>query len=386
MDKGVNSGITVDGDSTPYTFVVGEAEFRNEGDLINTDYEKLYARKFTFTVAGGFDGWDIYRGSRTNTNQYHAHMPLADSGINSGIFKNAPQDNDDDGLTSDYYAYWEAIRTFANPEATNINIFATPGIDLVDNSTLIDGTIEMIENERADSLYFPTLPDNYIGGLYSAEEVVDLIDGRFDSNYSATYYPWVQVDDIENSVLIWLPPTRDVVRNVALTDNISFPWFAVAGLNRGDVKAIRARKELTLPERDILYENRINPIITIPSEGIKIWGNKTLQVDETALNRVNVRRLLLQARKLISAVSLRLIFDQDDAVVRAEFYKLVNPILDNIRAQRGLYDFKIEVSDDPEDYDRNTLHGIIYIKPTKALEFIQIDFVVSNTGASFDAV
>jgi len=380
------SGITVDGDSTPYTFVAGNALFRNEGDLQGTDYEKLYARKFTFTVAGGFDGWDVYRSHRTNTNNYRAHMPLAESGILRGIFSNRPQDNDEDGLTSDYYAYWEAIRTFANPESTNINIFATPGIDLIDNPSLIDDTIEMVENERADSAYFPTLPDNDITHVYSPEEVVDLIDGRFDSNYSAIYYPWVQIDDIENNVLIWLPPTRDVVRNVALTDNISFPWFAVAGLNRGDVKAVRARNELTLTQRDALYENRINPLITIPSEGLKIWGNKTLQVDETALNRLNVRRLLLQARKLISAVSLRLIFEQNDAVVRAQFLKLVNPILDNIRAQRGLYDFKIEVSDDPEDFDRNTLHGIIYIKPTKALEYVQVDFVVTNTGASFDAI
>ena len=138
----------------------------------------------------------------------------------------------------------------------------------------------------------------------------------FDSNYSCTYYPWVQINDSENNVLIFVPPTRDVVRNIALTDNIAFPWFAVAGVQRGDVDAIQARKKLTQADRDLLYAARINPITTFTSDGIKIWGNKTLQVADTALNRINVRRLLLQARKLISAVAIRLLFEQNDTIVR----------------------------------------------------------------------
>jgi phage tail sheath protein FI len=249
---------------------------------------------------------------------------------------------------------------------------------------LIESAIEMIEEERADSLYIMTTPDTGNGAELSVQDAVDIVDNAgLDTNYSCTYWPWVQINDTENNVLIYVPPTRDVVRNIALTDNIAFPWFAVAGVQRGDVDAIKARKKLTLAERDLLYENRINPIATFTSDGIKIWGNKTLQVKESALNRINVRRLLLQARKLISAVSIRLLFEQNDSVVRNQFLGLVNPILDNIRSERGLTDFRVVLSNSPEDIDRNQLTGQIFLKPTRALEFIQLEFVIMNTGASF---
>jgi phage tail sheath protein FI len=171
-----------------------------------------------------------------------------------------------------------------------------------------------------------------------------------------------------------------------LTDNIAFPWFAVAGVQRGDVDAIKARVKLTLGERDTLYENRINPIATFASEGIKIWGNKTLQVKESALDRINVRRLLLQARKLISAVAIRLLFEQNDDIVRNQFLSLVNPILDNIRSERGLTDFRVVLDSSPESIDRNELLGRIFLKPTRALEFICVEFNIVPTGASFDDI
>jgi hypothetical protein len=236
----------------------------------------------------------------------------------------------------------------------------------------------MVEQDRADSLYIMTTPDMASGSLMTVDDVVGNLDGSFDSNYSCTYWPWIQIDDAENNVFVYVPPTRDVVRNIALTDNIAFPWFAVAGIQRGDVNAVKARKTLTLAERDALYANRINPIATFTSDGIKIWGNKTLQVKETALNRINVRRLLIQARKLISAVAVRLLFEQNDSVV--------SPILDNIRTERGLTDFRVVLSNDPEDIDRNQLTGQIFLKPTRSLEFIQVEFVIMNTGASFDNI
>jgi len=330
----------------------------------------------------------IFRTRRSNLDSFIINGVNGVKGTTSGAFVNRTLSNGDLGINSDYYAYLEAIWTFKNPEAVNVNIFATPGIDNMDNSNLIEATIEMVEEDRADSLYIMTTPDTSGDGttVMEAEEVVDFLDGMYDSNYSCTYWPWIQVDDTENNVYIWMPATRDVVRNIALTDNIAFPWFAVAGIQRGDVDAIQARKKLTLSERDTLYEGRINPIATFTTDGIKIWGNKTLQVKDTALNRINVRRLLLQARKLISAVSIRLLFEQNDAVVRNQFLALVNPILDNIRAQRGLVDFRVVLSNDPEDIDRNQLTGQIFLKPTRALEFIQLEFVIMNTGASFDNI
>lgn len=372
--------------SPVFLFDVGAAEFRTEAGLLNGPYEKVYARKFTMVPYGGFDGWDVYRTRRSNTDRFTINGTYGAAGLTSGAFQNRTLTNGDLGINSDYYAYLEAIWTFRNPEAVNINVFATPGIDAFDNTNLVEESIEMIETERADSLYILTTPDYYDGSVLTVEDVADNMDGMYDSNYSCTYWPWIQIQDAENNVLIWVPPTRDVVRNIALTDNIAFPWFAVAGIQRGDVDAIQARKRLTLSERDTLYENRINPIATFTSDGIKIWGNKTLQVKETALNRINVRRLLLQARKLISAVSIRLLFEQNDSVVRNQFLSLVNPILDNIRAERGLTDFRVVLSNDPEDIDRNQLTGQIFLKPTRSLEFIQIEFVIMNTGASFDNI
>jgi hypothetical protein len=373
--------------SPVYKFETGCCSFQNDFQLQGTDYEKLYSRKFTFAPFGGFDGWDPYRTRRTNTDPYLINGTKGSAGLINGTFANRTLSNGDPGITSDYYAYLEAIWTFKNPEATNINVFATPGIDTFSNTNLIEESIEMVEQDRADSLYIVTTPDTDVAGdVLTVEDVTDQLSGEFDSNYTCTYWPWIQINDAENNVYIYVPPTRDVVRNIALTDNIAFPWFAVAGVQRGDVDAIKARVKLTLGERDVLYENRINPIATFASEGIKIWGNKTLQVKESALDRINVRRLLLQARKLISAVAIRLLFEQNDDIVRNQFLSLVNPILDNIRSERGLTDFRVVLDSSPESIDRNELNGRIFLKPTRALEFICVEFNIVPTGASFDDI
>jgi phage tail sheath protein FI len=290
-----------------------------------------------------------------------------------------------DNGNSDYYAYLDAINTFANPEAVDINVFATPGINFRDHSSLVNQAIDMIENDRADSLYIMNSP-NITGTTAAADVVGELDTVSIDSNYSATYWPWIQVRDTDNATQLYIPPTGEVLKNIALTDNVSYPWFAVAGYSRGLVNAIKATKKLTLDERDELYKNRINPIATFSDTGTIIWGNKTLQVRESALDRINVRRLLLRARKLISAVAVRLLFEQNDEQVRQEFLRLVNPILDSIKKERGLYEFKVTVSSDPEDIDANTLRGKIYIKPTRSLEFIDVEFVITPTGASFENI
>jgi hypothetical protein len=370
-----------------YLFDTGNAEFRSDAGVDGTPYEKVYARKFTFAPYGGFDGWDVYRTRRTNKDNYIINGTRGQAGLLNGVFQNRALTNGDTGINSDYYAYLEGIWTFNNPEAVNINVFATPGIDTFDNTNLVEETIEMIEQDRADSIYIVTTPDtDSAGDVLLPEDAADSLDDMFDSNYTATYWPWIQINDSENNQYIYVPPTRDVVRNIALTDNIAFPWFAVAGVQRGDVSAIKARIKLTQAMRDTLYESRINPIATFTTEGIKIWGNKTLQIKESALDRINVRRLLLQARKLISAVSIRLLFEQNDDIVRNQFLSLVNPILDNIRSERGLTDFRVVLDDDPEARDRNELCGRIFIKPTRALEFICVEFNIMNTGASFDDI
>jgi hypothetical protein len=364
------TGITITGfeyDCTPY-----DLEGADKGKL-----ETLAARKFTFAVFGGFDGWDIYRQDRTNSDSFifGKSTYTANNTNNAGVF------NPNFG-NSDYYAYVQGIETFSNPEAVDINVFATPGINFYDHGSLTTTAIDMIENDRADSLYIIASPN-----VTTADEAIDNLDtASLDSNYSATYWPWIQVRDNDNSTQLFLPPTGEVLKNIALTDNVSYPWFAVAGYSRGLVNAIKAQKKLTLDERDSLYKNRINPIATFSDTGTIIWGNKTLQVRESALDRINVRRLLLRARKLISAVAVRLLFEQNDEQVRNEFLRLVNPILEAIKKERGLYDFRVSVSNDPEDIDANTLRGKIYIKPTRSLEFIDVEFIITPTGASFENI
>jgi hypothetical protein len=271
------------------------------------------------------------------------------------------------------------------PFAVDINVFATPGINFYEHGSLTSQAIDMIETERADSLYIINAPNSTV--IDNVEDIINNLDNAgIDSNYSAVYWPWIQIRDTDNATQIYIPPTGEVLRNIALTDNVSYPWFAVAGYSRGLVKSIKASKKLTLDDRDVLYKARINPIATFSDTGTIIWGNKTLQVRESALDRINVRRLLLRARKLISAVAVRLLFDQNDDQVRNEFLRLVNPILESIKKERGLYDFRVTVSNAPEDLDANTLRGKIYIKPTRSLEFIDLEFIVTPTGASFDNI
>ena len=383
-------GATIDLGSESYvpTLQVGVSAFTNDAGLVGGPYEKLAARKFTFAPFGGYDGWDEYRTQRTNLDKYTVNGSGGSIGEINGVFTTYITSEGDEGITSDYYAYLDGIYTYNNPEAVNINVFATPGIDLKDNISLIENAVDMVEVDRADSLYIITTPDTDDDGLaITPDEAVDIVeDSGIDSNYSATYWPWLQMNDTENNRYVWLPPTVEVMRNIALTDNVAFPWFAAAGLNRGTTNAIKARVKLKLDDRDDLYEGRINPMATFSDVGVVIFGNKTLQVKETALNRINVRRLLLQARKLISAVSIRLLFEQNDDVVRNQFLSLVNPILDNIRKERGLTDFRVVLDDTPESIDRNELNGRIFIKPTRSLEFISIEFNITNTGASFDDI
>jgi len=408
MDRNA-SGITIPStfttSGTP-EFYVGSGTFTTDPDDETNPYYRIFARKFSLLCYGGFDGWDIYREYRTNDDRFvlgrSGYLKGAcpsfryPSATGWGAFKTITVgNNSQDYANTDYYAYLLGQQTFANPEAVNINVFTTPGIDYVNNSNLVEAAIEMIEFDRADSIYITTTPDydmftptlgDQLDLIYPQEAVDNLETTGIDSNYTATYYPWVLTRDTVNNTQIYLPPTAEVCRNLALTDNIAFPWFAAAGYTRGIVNSIKARKKLTQEDRDTLYKGRINPIATFSDVGTVIWGNKTLQIRESALDRINVRRLLLQARKLISAVSVRLLFEQNDEKVRQDFLDAVNPILDAIRRDRGLFDFRVTVSSDPADLDRNQLTGKIYIKPTRSLEFIDITFYITPTGASFENI
>ncbi len=275
----MDSGATVAG-----SFVVGCCPFRTVNGIDGTSYETVQSRKFTLAPYLGFDGWNSYRTTRTNIDRYKVGRSGFENGLLNGEFENiTPTEG-----TSDYYAYLQGIYTFRNPEAVNINVFATPGIDYSENSSLVGLAIDMVEEERADSVYILTSPEgvtyNSVSQLtslgfssvntYSADDMVGLLEAAdIDSNYTATYWPWIQSFDNENNVNVWLPPTYEVVRNIALTDNVSFPWFASAGYTRGLTSAIQARVKLTESDRDTLYEGRINPMATFSDQGVVIWIN-----------------------------------------------------------------------------------------------------------------
>lgn len=402
--------ITVDGESG-YTFItVGINERTNqyqETPVIGTEvemqgciYENIDLRKFTAYFYGGFDGWDIYRESRTNTDDFKITKYQGQFNESNGegysfnrIIGADAMGINQPAITSDWYAYLAGIRQFANPEAVDINVFATPGIDIVNNTSLVEEVIEMIEEERADSIYVVTTPDkpfgaeDYLDEMYTPSDIVyELEDTNVDSNYTCTYYPWVKYHDKDNNKYIFLPPTKDVVRNMAMTDNKAHPWFAPAGISRGDVNCVRAKFVTKLIDEDVLYNGRINPIKTFASDGVKIWGQKNLQIRESQLNRIAVRRLLLRLRKLISISCIGLIFEPNDPSTKNKFLSTVTPIMDNIKNNRGISDYRIEVNDSPESRDRRELPVRLFFKPYQALEYITLDFVVTPESVSFDDI
>jgi len=371
-------------------FEVGEASFRTYKDVedVNNPYKDIKSRKFTLVPAGGFDGWNVHRNKRSNGDGYQQ----------GGIYSGLPgQPNV--VPTNDYQAWKTAIETFANPENVTINLFATPGINWMDNSILVRETIEMIEKQRTDSLYIIDSPDIEIstsigdGGksdIIAAQQIANALkDTGIDSNYACTYFPWIQIRDNENNVNLYIPPTGEVVKSMAFTDNVKYPWFAPAGLTRGVTNARKSKYKLSQEARDILYAANINPLADFADVGTAIFGQKTLQIKETALNRINVRRLLLQIKVLIANIAIRLVFDQNDQATIDQFLEKANPLLETIKRERGLIDFRIKMDDTnntPETRDRNELYGEIFIKPTRTLEYIGITFTITPSGASFEDV
>jgi hypothetical protein len=377
----------------------------NESYLSALSDKKLM--KFTAYFYGGFDGWDVFRENRTIGNAYQYNRYLsAYSGVaydlpfsefnGSELEKqiNIPNIPANKGITSDYYAYWSAIRTFSNPELVDINVFATPGIDTINNSSLVNEAIDMLENERKDSIYVLTTPDKPIGTLddtkfsmYTAEDIVsDLDDTGIDTSFAATYFPWVKFYDKTNAQYIYLPPTKDVVRNMAYTDNTAYAWFPPAGLLRGNVDCEKAKKNLVESEEDTLYDGRINAIKSLSSEGVKVMGQKTLLSVDNQLNRIGVRRLMLYLRKSIRKANLPLIFEPNDNTTKSRFLEIVTPILNSVQSGRGISAYEIVIDDSLEAKARHEMNVQIFIKPIGALEYINIDFMITDEGFDFNSI
>lgn len=384
--------VVIDGVGT-VEFEVGNAEFRNDADLATTSYAKLNARKFTLAFAGGFDGWDIHRmttGNRTIGDEYAINGTKGLLGLQSGAFDSYVLE-DFDGefstvMNSDYYAYLKGVRAIANPETVKYNLLVTPNINTFDNSNLVEEVIEMLEEVRCDAFYIADTPSRDADGVpYRASFISDRLDGLYSSSYVGTYVYDGIFNDTENNTYVYVPASVDAPRTYAISDRVSRVWFAPGGKNRGATAFVNMVKNPNPDERDTLYEGRVNSVWR--DNGVSyLWGNKTLQIQETVLDRINVRRLMIYIRQLLSDVAVNLLFEQNDETVRRQFESLVRPILANIQNERGIIRFDIQLDSSAQAFETNELNGKILIQPTRALEQINIGFTLTNTGAEFDNV
>lgn len=356
LENTANSSEFISGSKSSLTAYTNDA-----GTL--TDRNKL---KFTLVPAGGFDGW----------NKYKSYSELYEE------FTDAYAAN-----VADFKLGLDEIE---NPEVVDVNVIATPGVDFSNNFSIVNYALNIVE-ERTDSIYVMDAPRLTSGSVKGTpEEVVSRLESTgIDSNYAAIYWPWIQIEDPNSGKFTYQAPTMMAVQTYAFTDNTAAPWFAPAGLNRGlaGPQVIRADVRLNKNQRDTLYQGRINPIATFVQQGVCIWGQKTLQVRQSSLDRINIRRLLLQVRRLVAAASLTLLFEQNDQTLRDQFLAKVEPLLLQIQNQRGLSAFKVvmDSSNNTSDtIDRNTLVGKIQLQPTKTAEYIDLTFQVLPTGAKFE--
>jgi len=282
-----------------------------------------------------------------------------------------------------YTGYKKALDILSNQDEYDINMLALPGVVKQLHASVTDAATTMAE-DRGDTFYVMDLAIEES----TVNNAVNEANG-LDSNYAAVYYPWVKVLDTSRNKPIFVPPSVIVPAAIAASDRIGAEWFAPAGLNRGVLGTVlEAKNRLNQAERDSLYEGRVNPIATFPATGVCIWGQKTLQVRPTALDRINVRRLLITLKKFIASSSKFLVFEQNTLQTRNRFLNIVNPYLESVQQRQGLFAFRVvmdETNNTPTEIDRNKLIGAIYLQPTKTAEFIVLDFNVLPTGATFPA-
>ena len=290
---------------------------------------------------------------------------------------------DSQGMTGPCYS--NVINLLSNQDEYQYNIIAAPG--LINASTGHASEItSMVNNSiaRGDNMSIIDLVE------YNAQ-VADVTDqsAGFDNSYSATYWPWLQTVDPNTGELVWVPASTMIPGVMAYTDASSEPWFAPAGITRGGLgQVVRAERKLTVSQRDTLYEANVNPIASFPQQGVVVFGQKTLQKRASALDRINVRRLLIQLKGYISQVADNLVFEQNTIATRNNFLTQVNPYLESVQQRQGLYAFKVVMDDSnntPDVIDRNELLGQIFIQPTRTAEFVILDFNVLPTGATFPA-
>ncbi len=328
---------------------------------------------------------DIYTGS----------LPLVGSGSYNGSFAGGVGNIIPTGRTMNMYQdinatdsqglvgsdYTTMLNLLSNQDDYQFNSLFLPGLTNADHTSQITTAINNTQT-RGDSILVID-PDGY---STSITETVNQASSR-NSSYATMYWPWLQTIDPDLGTRAWVPASTMIAGVYAFNDSVSEPWFAPAGINRGGLtNVVRAERQLTATNRDTLYEENVNPIATFPGTGVVVYGQKTLQKQASALDRVNVRRLLISLKSYIGQVAQTLVFEQNTAATRNNFLAAVNPYLETVQQRQGLYAFKVVMDDSnntPDVIDRNQLIGAIYLQPTKTAEFIILDFNVLPTGATF---
>jgi phage tail sheath protein FI len=273
------------------------------------------------------------------------------------------------------------IDLLGNAEQYQFNVLFTPGLL---NDTHTAQVTEIITNtiSRGDNLYVTDL------GVFGSTigEAVTQANTR-DTSYAATYWPWVRIIDPSTGKHVWVPASTVIPGVYANNDKVAAPWFAPAGINRGGLNTVlQAELKLSQGNRDTLYSNNINPIATLPKQGVVVYGQKTLQKSQSALDRVNVRRLMIELKNYIRQIADTVVFEQNTIATRNSFVSRVSPFLEGIQQKQGLYAYKVVMDDTnngPAVIDQNQLVGQIYIQPTRTAEFISLDFILQPTGAEF---
>jgi len=339
-------------------------------EMTGSTSSDMSRRQFILAFQGGYDGMN-------------PTVKPAKAGDAEWGAANTQGFNCSNAASSGSLSYFRAINAVSNPDEYDINMVVTPGIVRSLHPSVTTKAIDMVE-DRQDAFYIADFND-YDNTITEATEAANAVD----SNYVATYYPWVKTIDTNTNKLTTVPPSVLMPAVFAQNDRLAAEWFAPAGLNRGGiVGAVTVLNRLTHSERDTLYENKVNPIAAFPGQGIVAFGQKTLQDKASALDRINVRRLLITVKKFIASTSRFLVFEQNTSTTRGRFLNTVNPYLEAIQQRQGLYAFRVvmdESNNTPDVIDRNILAGQIFLQPAKTAEFIVIDFNILPTGASFSA-
>ena len=280
-------------------------------------------------------------------------------------------------------SYEDAIFLLKNQDEYDINLLALPGlVDNFTNHAAVLSTALTAMEDRSDAFLLID-PVEYGATLSTAAAKAE----ARDTNYAAEYWPWLKIPDVDLGRNVWVPASTLIPSVYAFNDRVAAPWFAPAGLNRGGLDiVVQTERKLTQSNRDTLYESAVNPIATFPNTGVVVYGQKTLQKKASALDRVNVRRLLITAKKFVASATKFLVFENNTAATRNRFLSIVNPYFENVQQRQGLFAFKVvmdETNNTPDVIDRNEMRGAIYLQPAKTAEFIIIDFNILPTGASF---